>query len=113
MAMTSTLLVVGERIEAVIARCRGAADVKLEQVTGLPLLTITPDREALARLRPGWTMCRTADGHGGGWRAVGQLFEGDRRFDIVVRLPEATAQRPGALADLPIPLPGDARKFRR
>jgi len=40
-----------------------------------------------------------------GGRTAGQVFQGDRRFDIVVRLPEALRERPDTLANLPIPLP--------
>lgn len=99
-----TLVELGERIEAATKRVNGAADVKLEQATGLPLLTITPDRAALARygLNPGAVQDTVATAIGG--EVAGQLFEGDRRFDIVVRLPERLRQDPAALADLPIPL---------
>lgn len=95
---------VGKRIEAVAKTVPGAADVKLEQATGLPLLTIVPDRQALVRygLNPGAVQDTVATAVGG--EVAGQLFEGDRRFDIVVRLPETLRQDPAALADLPIPL---------
>jgi cobalt-zinc-cadmium resistance protein CzcA len=95
---------VGKRIETVAKSVAGAADVKLEQTTGLPLLTVTPDRNALARygLNPGVVQETVATAVGG--EVSGQLFEGDRRFDIVVRLPERLRQDPAALADLPIPL---------
>lgn len=43
-----------------------------------------------------------------GGAVAGQVFEGDRRFDIVVRLPEAQRQDPKALATLPIPVPAGA-----
>lgn len=97
---------VGEQIEAVANRVDGAADVKLEQTTGLPLLTITPDRAAMARygLNPGVVQQAVATAIGG--EVASQLYEGDRRFDIVVRLPEALRQDPAVLADLPIPLGG-------
>ena len=99
-----TLVEVGERIEAVVNTVDGAADVRIEQATGLPLLTITPDRQALIRygLNPGDVQDTVATAVGG--EVAGQLFEGDRRFDIVVRLPEAMRQDPAALHDLPIPL---------
>jgi heavy metal efflux system protein len=99
-----TLVEVGERIEAAAAAVPGAADVKLEQATGLPLLTITPDRQGLIRygLNPGDVQHTVATAVGG--EVAGQFFEGDRRFDIVVRLPEHLRQDPAALADLPIPL---------
>jgi len=101
-----TLVEVGERIEAVAKTVDGAADVRIEQATGLPLLTITPDRQALIRygLNPGDVQDTVATAVGG--EVAGQLFEGDRRFDIVVRLPEAMRQDPAALHDLPIPLGG-------
>ena len=101
-----TLVDVGKRIEEVAKSIPGAADVKLEQATGLPLLTVTPDREALVRygLNPGAVQETVATAVGG--EVSGQLFEGDRRFDIVVRLPEHLRQDPAALADLPIPLGG-------
>ncbi len=100
------LVEVGKRIEEVAKSVAGAADVKLEQTTGLPLLTITPDRNALVRygLNPGVVQETVATAVGG--EVSGQLFEGDRRFDIVVRLPERLRQDPAALADLPISLGG-------
>ena len=81
--------------------------IKAEQATGLPLLTLTPDRQALARygLNPGDVQETVATAIGG--EVAGQLFEGDRRFDLVVRLPEALRQDPAILADLPIPLKAD------
>ncbi|MBP3983825.1 CusA/CzcA family heavy metal efflux RND transporter [Pseudoxanthomonas helianthi] len=101
-----TLVEVGKRIEAVAKTVPGAADVKLEQATGLPLLAVTPDRQALVRygLNPGAVQDTVATAVGG--EVAGQYFEGDRRFDIVVRLPERLRQDPAALADLPVPLGG-------
>ncbi|KAF1689606.1 efflux RND transporter permease subunit [Pseudoxanthomonas taiwanensis] len=94
----------GAQIQQVLASIDGAADVRAEQVTGLPLLTVTPDRAALARygLNPGDVQETVATAIGG--EVAGHLFEGDRRFEIVVRLPEELRQDPAALLDLPIPL---------
>ena len=99
-----TLVAVGSRIEAVAKTIDGAADVKIEQATGLPVLSILPNRQALAGygLNPGVVQDTLATAVGG--ETAGQLFEGDRRFDIVVRLPEAIRQDPAALEDLPIAL---------
>jgi len=96
------------RVERVMRSVPGAEDVKAEQVTGLPLLTITPDPAALARygLNPGDVQETVATAIGGS--VAGQLIEGDRRFDLVVRLPESLRQDPAVLADLPIPLPKSA-----
>jgi cobalt-zinc-cadmium resistance protein CzcA len=100
------LMAIGEAVEKVTGRVDGAADVKLEQLTGLPLLTITPDRAALARY--GLSLRDVQDtvsiALGGGY--AGQLFEGDRRFDIVVRLPEAIRTDIDRLHELPVPMPG-------
>lgn len=99
-----TLRNVGQRLQRVVAAVPGAADVRLEETTGLPLLTVLPDRQRLAGygLNPGQVQSTVATAVGG--QVAGQLFEGDRRFDIVVRLPEALRQDPAALADLPISL---------
>ncbi|MEG2802745.1 CusA/CzcA family heavy metal efflux RND transporter [Stenotrophomonas sp.] len=101
-----TLLGVGRRIATVAGKVPGAADVRVEETSGLPLLTVTPDRTALAGygLNPGQVQSTVATAVGG--QVAGQLFEGDRRFDIVVRLPETLRQDPAALADLPVSLPG-------
>ncbi len=98
---------VGGQIEKLAAAVEGAADVKLEQVTGLPLMTITPDRSALARygLSVGDVQDTVSIALGGA--TAGQIFEGDRRFDIVVRLPEAMRQDPNAFASLTIPVRAD------
>jgi len=99
------LLKVAQQIEAVARQVPGAADVKTEQVTGLPMLSIEPNHRALAvyGLNPAAVQETVATAVGG--EVAGQFFEGDRRFDLVVRLPENLRQDPAALADLPIPLP--------
>ncbi|WP_185750149.1 CusA/CzcA family heavy metal efflux RND transporter [Stenotrophomonas sp. 278] len=98
------LLSVGRRIASVAGNVPGAADVRVEETSGLPLLTVTPNRAALAGygLNPGQVQSTVATAIGG--QVAGQLFEGDRRFDIVVRLPETQRQDPAALADLPVSL---------
>ncbi len=95
----------GRRIAAILASIPGSADVKVEQVSGLPVLTIAIDRGAIARYG-----LNVADVHAVvetavGGSTVGQVFEGDRRFDLVVRLPDEIRRDIHALADLPIPLP--------
>ena len=100
-----TLLEVGQRIENLLERVDGAQDISIEQATGLPMMQIEPRREALARY--GLTMedvqsvIRTSLA---GTRA-GQIFEGDRRFDVIVRLPEPLRENVSRLERLNIPLP--------
>jgi cobalt-zinc-cadmium resistance protein CzcA len=102
------LAAIGERIESLAGGIEGAADVKLEQVTGLPLMTITPDRSALARYGLSVADVQQTVSIALGGATAGQVFEGDRRFDIVVRLPESQRQNPKALAALPIAVPVEA-----
>ncbi|WP_171257027.1 efflux RND transporter permease subunit, partial [Acinetobacter baumannii] len=66
----------------------GASEVKVEQTTGLPMLTVDIDREKASRygLNVGDVQETLAIAFGG--QEAGTLFEGDRRFGIVVRLPE-------------------------
>jgi cobalt-zinc-cadmium resistance protein CzcA len=101
------LVEVGQRIEAVARGVSGAADVKLEQATGLPLLTITPDAEGLVRYGLNQVAIQEAVGTAVGGTLAGQLFDGDRRFDVIVRAPEDSRGDPARLADLPIPLAAD------
>ncbi len=96
------LVEVGEAIEATISAIPGAADVAAEQVTGLPVLTVVPDREALARY--GLTLAAVQDvvSTAMGGRVASQFYEGDRRFDIVVRLDDERRNRVDELLDLPV-----------
>ena len=96
---------VGQEIEATLKAIPGAADVKIEQTTGLPLLTVQLDREALARYRLTVADVQALVSTAMGGTTVGQIFEGDRRFDLVVRLPEKLRTDLAALSNLPVPLP--------
>jgi len=96
---------VGERIAAVLSEVPGAADVGVEQTTGLPLLTVQLDREAIARYGLSLSEVQELVSTAMGGTAVGQVFEGDRRFDLVVRLPEELRTDLDALGNLPVPLP--------
>nr|MDJ0907434.1 CusA/CzcA family heavy metal efflux RND transporter [Woeseiaceae bacterium] len=102
------LVDVGEAIEAAISAIPGAADVAAEQVTGLPVLTVVPDREALARY--GLTLAAVQDvvSTAMGGRVASQFYEGDRRFDIVVRLDEERRNRADDLLELPVHLGADS-----
>ncbi|HET7267866.1 MAG TPA: CusA/CzcA family heavy metal efflux RND transporter [Oleiagrimonas sp.] len=99
-----TLVDTAERIEAVAREVPGAADVRVEPVTGLPMLSVQPDRDALARYGLNVADLQQVVSTAIGGRVAGQLYVGDRRFDIVVRLPERMREDPDALANLPIPL---------
>lgn len=99
------LVAVGERIESVLQQVPGAADVKIEQATGLPVLTITPDRAAISRFGLNVADLQSTVEAALGGKVVGQVYEGDRRFDIVLRLPEDVRTDLDRLGRLPIALP--------
>ncbi|QDF96992.1 CusA/CzcA family heavy metal efflux RND transporter [Azoarcus sp. DD4] len=77
-----------ERIAEVLEAVPGAADVKVEQTTGLPMLTVAIDRERAARFGLNIADVQDAVAAAVGGREAGVVFEGDRRFDLLVRLPE-------------------------
>ncbi|WP_226661389.1 efflux RND transporter permease subunit [Microbulbifer aggregans] len=96
------LTALGNQIEAAIRNVKGIADIQVEQTTGLPMLTISPDRKALTQygLDISTVQGQLATALRGS--VAGQFYEGDRRVDIVVRLPEVLRQDPSALAKLPV-----------
>ena len=96
------LVELGGAIESAISTVPGAADVAVEQATGLPVLTVLPNREALARY--GLTIERVQDlvGTALGGQVAGQLYEGDKRFDIVVRLDEEQRNKTDEILELPV-----------
>ncbi len=96
---------VGTRIEAVLAGVPGAADTKVEQTTGLPMLTVNLKRAEMARLGLSVADVQDVVEVAIGGKTVGQVFEGDRRSDIVVRLPEEVRTDLEEMSRLSIPLP--------
>ncbi|HEY0846095.1 MAG TPA: CusA/CzcA family heavy metal efflux RND transporter [Noviherbaspirillum sp.] len=91
-------------IAAVLGRIPGAADVKVEQTTGLPMLSVNIDREKTSRYGLNVADVQESVAAAIGGREAGTLFEGDRRFDILVRLPERMRSDLDALQRLPIAL---------
>jgi len=88
-----------------VNKVQGAADTKVEQVTGLPTLSVIPNRTALARY--GLNVVELQDWVSAaiGGTSAGILYEGDRRFELIVRLPETLRRDLDKLAVLPVPLP--------
>ena len=96
-------------IEKVLSGVPGAADVKTEQSTGLPVLTVRIDRDRIARLGLSLADVQEAVEIAFGGREAGAIFEGDRRFPIVVRLPESMRTDLDAMRRIPVPLPRPAQ----
>jgi len=96
---------IAARAQSILEKVDGAADVKTEQVAGLPVLTVRLERRALARFGISVSDVQGLVEVAVGGKSAGLVFEGDRRFDLVVRLPENLRSDVEALKALPIPLP--------
>ncbi len=97
-----TLAQKGNEVAQALSTVRGAADVRAEQTAGLPMIRITIERERLARYGLNAadvldTVQATRVG-----KVVGTIFEEQRRFDLVVRLPEEVLSNPDVIATLPV-----------
>ncbi|WP_416193161.1 efflux RND transporter permease subunit [Nitrobacter sp. TKz-YC01] len=99
-----------KQVRVAIQNVRGATDVKTEQVAGLPILTVKLDRQALSRYGLSVGDIQNIVEIAIGGKSVGKLFEGDRRFDIVVRLPEFLRGNLEAIRAIAIPLPPSAEQ---
>lgn len=99
-----------EAIAGILRDTAGSADVKVEQTEGLPMMTIDLDRAALARYGLNVADVQDVINIAIGGREAGLVFQGDRRFDLVVRLPDQIRSRVSELQNLPIPLPTAERE---
>ncbi|QAU44085.1 efflux RND transporter permease subunit [Bradyrhizobium guangzhouense] len=99
------LIQAASRVQAVLQKVDGATDVKAEQAAGLPVLTVQLNRPTLARYGINVADVQNLVEMAVGGKNAGRLFEGDRRFDIVVRLPDDLRSDIDAIRSLPVPLP--------
>lgn len=106
------LTLVAQRIAGVLRKTPGASDVRVAQTGGFPTFDIAFNRLAIAQY--GLTIKEVADtvSTALAGRAAGQIFEGDRRFDIVVRLPTNERNNLEMLGALPVMLPSVEGKAR-
>lgn len=98
------MLASANEILEVLETLEGVADARVEQVTGLPMLSIIPNRAALAAYGLSVSDVQDVVATALAGESAGLMFEGDRRFELVVRLPEHLRQNPAALERLPIPI---------
>ncbi len=91
------------RIADILRKTRGAVDVRVEQTEGLPMLDIRPNRMAMSRIgvTAGDVQDTVAAAIGG--REAGVIFEGDRRFPVVIRLSDASRSNLTEVAHVPVP----------
>jgi cobalt-zinc-cadmium resistance protein CzcA len=100
-----TLVDLGSQVETLLQTVAGNADVQSEQVIGLPMLTVTPNRPSLARYGLNVADVQRTLSIAVGGVTAGQVFEGDRRFDVVVRLLDDRRENIDAISRLPVMLP--------
>ena len=108
-----TLARIGDRIAEVVRGIRGSADVKVEAVEGLGYLEIAMDRQRMARLGVSVAQVRSLIETAIGGQVVTTVPEGDRRTDVVVRLPHAFTAKVDNLRDLPLASPTGQRVLLR
>jgi heavy metal efflux system protein len=99
------LLRAADQIAKILRATKGAKDVKVEQASGLSILDISVDKAEIARRGLSLAAVQEVIGTAIGGRDAGVVFEGDRYFEIVVRLPETTRNDLDALKNLPVSLP--------
>jgi cobalt-zinc-cadmium resistance protein CzcA len=106
------MLTIANQIASLLRGTSGAEDVKVEQAMGLPFLDIEIDKVEIARLGLSVSAVQDVIGAAIGGRDAGVMFEGDRRFPIVVRLSDEVREKLEALKNLPVPLPASIQTGR-
>ena len=96
---------IAQQILTVVQQLDGAADARVEQVSGLPMLSVIPKRLALAQYGLTVDDMQTLIATGIGGKELGLIYEGDRRFTLALRLPEEIRRDIDSLGFLPVPLP--------
>ncbi|HKS20029.1 MAG TPA: CusA/CzcA family heavy metal efflux RND transporter [Bradyrhizobium sp.] len=99
------LLRAADQVADILRVIKGARDVKVEQAGGLSILDITVDKAEIARRGLSLAAVQEVIGTAIGGRDAGVVFEGDRHYEIVVRLPETIRNDIDALKNLPVSLP--------
>ncbi len=96
------LLASGKAIGKILETIPGAQDVGVEQITGLPLMSVNLKHEALARYGLTVSEVQEVVEIAIGGKQTGQIFEGDRRFPLILRLPEKLRTNMDAWRDIPV-----------
>ena len=100
-----SLAALGAEIESAIAQVDGIADIQVEQITGLPMLSLVPKRQKLMQHGISIAQVQSQVATAMGGTIAGKFYQGDIRSDIVVRLIETRRNNVDELAYLPIHLP--------
>ncbi len=102
------MLKTANQVASILRGTRGATDISVEQASGLPFLEITINQDEIARLGLSVLAVQDVIGAAIGGRQAGVVFEGDRRFPIIVRLPDGMREDLERLKHLPVSLPPDS-----
>jgi cobalt-zinc-cadmium resistance protein CzcA len=94
-----------EAVLAVVQTIPGAADARLEQVDDMPMLTVEPKRMAMSRYGLNVDDIQELVSTAVGGSSAGLIYDGDRRFQLMVRLPDEIREDLNALSVLPVGLP--------
>ena len=100
-----TLLASANSVASLTTGLPGAADTRVEQVDGLPMLSVIPKREVMARYGLNIDDIQSLVSTSIGGQQAGLIYEGDRRFKLVIRLPEQLRRNVQKLKVLPVPTP--------
>lgn len=100
----SVLAEYGEKATSLLSQVSGATDVRVEQMKGLPMLSIEPQRDHMALLGLSVADLQFAVQAAISGIQTGLIYEGDRRFKLLVRMDESVRKNPRSLAQIPIAL---------
>ncbi len=104
----SVLKAFGEKATGLMRNIAGATDVRLEQMEGLPTLSVTPMRDHMALLGLSVNDIQQTLAAAVGGVQTGLIYEGDKRFSLLVRLDKRWSSDVSALSRLPVALPKDS-----
>lgn len=99
---------IAQQIASVLRSIEGSADIKVEQTEGLPVMNIDIDRDTISRLGLSVTDVQDVISIAVGGREAGLVFQGDKRFEIKVRLPDEVRADLDSINTLPVPVPVEA-----
>lgn len=105
-----TMAPMAQNVAAILKAVPGATDVKAATTEGFPALSVEIDRAAIARLGINVADVQDLIATAIAGREAGQVFEGDRRFRIMVRLPDALRIDIKSIEQIPVPLPSPDEK---
>lgn len=100
-----TLAKIGGQVSQLLAQVSGGQDVRMEQAKGLPMISVIPQRDHLALLGLSVADVQETLRSAVSGIETGLIYEGDRRFKLLVRMDESLSKDPKSLAQIPVAIP--------